>query len=133
MSKLEERFELQLRCLRALTPGIMSFKREYPFAVGLGRKWRFDFAWLKQRIAVELEGGTSLPGRRSRHTSGKGFREDCHKYNAAAIMGWTLLRGDAEMVETGQLASYVEDMLNGKAIPTLRRDPELRRYRMYPG
>lgn len=53
------------------------------------RKWKFDFANPKIKIAVEKEGGVWLIGR---HNRGKGFLNDMEKYNEAAIMGWRVLR-----------------------------------------
>ena len=53
------------------------------------RRWRFDFAWLDQKVAVEIEGGTFTGGR---HTRGLGHHQDCDKYNAAILDGWKVLR-----------------------------------------
>lgn len=53
------------------------------------RKWRFDFAWPTQRIAVEVEGGVFARGR---HTRPAGFIADCEKYSCAALDGWMVLR-----------------------------------------
>ena len=53
------------------------------------RKWRFDFAWPQSRLAVEVEGGVWIQGR---HTRGSGFVKDMEKYNAAAMLGWRILR-----------------------------------------
>lgn len=53
------------------------------------RKWRFDFAWPRYRVAVEIEGGVFTQGR---HTRSTGFIADCAKYNAAALHGWLVLR-----------------------------------------
>jgi very-short-patch-repair endonuclease len=53
------------------------------------RKWRFDYAMLSHKIAVEVEGGAWTQGR---HTRPKGFIADMEKYNAAALMGWRVLR-----------------------------------------
>ena len=54
-----------------------------------GRRWRFDFAWPRRRVAVEVEGGVFSRGR---HVRPSGFINDCEKYNAAALDGWTVLR-----------------------------------------
>ena len=53
------------------------------------RKWKFDFAWPRVKVAVEIEGGAFSKGR---HTRGKGFEGDCEKYNAALDAGWRVYR-----------------------------------------
>lgn len=49
------------------------------------RRWRFDFAWPSQKVALEIDG-------RGRHQTIAGVRGDCEKYNAAVAMGWRVLR-----------------------------------------
>ncbi len=66
------------------------------------RKWRFDFAYPEKKIAIECEGGV---WNRGRHTRGRGFIADCEKYNAAAIMGWKVIRYSG-----GQLQGAVDDI-----------------------
>ena len=53
------------------------------------RKWRFDYAFVDQKVALEIEGAIWTGGR---HTRGKGFASDMEKYNAAAVLGWIVLR-----------------------------------------
>lgn len=53
------------------------------------RKWRFDYANLEHKIAIEVEGGAFTNGR---HTRGKGFINDMEKYNEAIILGWKVFR-----------------------------------------
>jgi hypothetical protein len=67
---------------------------EYKFAEG--RHWRFDFAYPKHKIAFECEGAIWTQGR---HTRGSGFLQDCYKYNAAALLGWRVLRYTPEMID----------------------------------
>lgn len=89
----EEFFLLRWRnCTEFPTP-----EREYVFAPP--RKWRFDFAWSAQKVAVEIEGGVWSGGR---HTRPATFEADCEKYNEAAILGWRVLRFSTEMVLTGE-------------------------------
>ncbi len=64
---------------------------EYPFAEN-GRRWRFDFAFPDERIAIEYEGMAVGEGGKSRHTTIGGYSGDCEKYNHAAINGWVVLR-----------------------------------------
>jgi len=67
--------------------GIKLPEREYRFHPK--RLWRFDFAWPESRIAVEAEGGIFVSGR---HNRPSGMANDCEKYNAAALLGWKVLR-----------------------------------------
>jgi very-short-patch-repair endonuclease len=53
------------------------------------RRFRFDFAWPEEKLAVEIEGGVWTGGR---HTRGKGYISDMEKYNLATLNGWKLLR-----------------------------------------
>lgn len=72
------------------------------------RKWRFDFAWPEQRLAVEVEGGVWISGR---HTRGSGFTKDCEKYNTAALDGWTVLRVTSDQINSGQAMSWIRRAL----------------------
>jgi len=55
------------------------------------RKWRADFAWpaTNPRVIVEVDGGVWTQGR---HTRGAGFIADMEKLNAAAMLGFIVLR-----------------------------------------
>jgi len=57
------------------------------------RKWRVDFLWEKEKIAVEIEGAVWARGR---HTRGSGFIADCTKYNSLAKIGYRLYRLTSE-------------------------------------
>jgi len=61
--------------------------REYRFLHD--RRFRFDLAIPEHHIAIEFEGGTFSNGR---HTRGKGYSNDCKKYNLATMHNWKLLR-----------------------------------------
>ena len=60
------------------------------------RKWRFDFALVDWKIAIEVEGGVYAKGR---HTRGSGFSQDARKYNAATVLGWRILRYTTAQVD----------------------------------
>jgi len=72
------------------------------------RKWRFDFAWIPQLVALEVEGGTWTKGR---HVRGKGYESDCEKYSEAAILGWRVVRATGNMVNDGRALRLVEKAL----------------------
>lgn len=60
-----------------------SFVREHVFHPT--RKWRFDYAFLGPKLAIEIDG-------QGRHQSYVGFRGDCEKFNSAVLHGWRVLR-----------------------------------------
>jgi hypothetical protein len=93
----------QLGLLLAHLPGIPRPIKEYQFIPS--RRFRFDWAWIKPRIAVEYEG---LFGPRSRHVTAMGYSADCLKYSLAAIHGWLVIRVTAPMVRNGQAVELVE-------------------------
>ena len=70
-----------------LAPDLPAPEVEYRFHPT--RRWRLDAAWPAQKIACELDGGAYSQGR---HTRGAGFEGDCEKLNAAAVMGWRVVR-----------------------------------------
>jgi len=74
------------------------------------RRWRFDLSWEKHMLAVEVEGGIWTRGR---HSRGKGFEADCHKYNAAQLVGWRVLRVTGGMIEDGSALSAITIALGG--------------------
>ena len=74
------------------------------------RRWRFDFAFEKIKLAVEVEGGTWSGGR---HTTGSGFEKDCEKYAEALILGWRVLRLTSTMVKKRTAINYIEKMIKG--------------------
>ena len=68
------------------------------------RKWRFDYAWEEQKLALEIHGGIHSGGR---HTRGRGFVEDRAKMNEAALLGWTVLEVTPEHIKSGQLRAWL--------------------------
>ncbi|QJT28400.1 hypothetical protein E4185_21780 [Aeromonas media] len=68
------------------------------------RKWRFDYAWEEQKLALEVHGGIHSGGR---HTRGRGFVEDRAKMNEAALLGWTVIEATPEHIKNGQLRAWL--------------------------
>lgn len=101
MSHIEDLLERQFKLC-----GIRGFEREYKFDPA--RRWRFDFAFPADRVAVECEGAIWTQGR---HTRGSGYSGDLEKYNRAALLGWRVLRYSLEMIESGQALREIETAL----------------------
>jgi len=89
-SHLELQFEALLLDTKPMAK-LGSFVTEWKFHPK--RKWRFDFAFVPVKIAIEIEGGAWLG---KGHTSGKGYHSDMEKYNAAVLLGWRVLRYSGE-------------------------------------
>jgi hypothetical protein len=77
------------------------------------RRWRFDICFPEHMVAVECEGGTYIAGR---HSRGRGYENDCLKYNQATLLGWQVFRVTSEMVRDGRALSLVEVALT-KVVP----------------
>lgn len=72
------------------------------------RRWRFDWAWPKEKIACEQEGGIWTT--HSRHTRGSGFVKDMEKYNKAALLGWKVLRYSPSQMQNEAIRDLKEIM-----------------------
>lgn len=107
-SKGEELLNLQLRAVK-----VPEWEREYRFAHP--RRWRFDFAWPDQKLAVEVEGLTPEGGR---HQRIGGFQKDLEKYEAAVMRGWIVYRCSHKMIKSGEVVNNIEVLL--RDLPKLR-------------
>jgi very-short-patch-repair endonuclease len=100
-SSLEESLAWQIR-----VAGLPAPEREYAFCPG--RRFRSDFAFLRARLLVEVEGGVWSKGR---HNRGSGFIQDCEKGNLATILDWHLLRFTEKHIRDGSAVTMIEYML----------------------
>lgn len=75
-----------LHYFKLLAPDAIEPIPEFTFAPP--RKWRFDWAFLSQKIAIEVEGNAMWVKGGGRHMADK----DLEKYNKAALMGWRVFR-----------------------------------------
>jgi hypothetical protein len=73
-----------------------------------GRMYRFDRAWVDQRVAVEVQGGIWTGGR---HARGSGIAAECVKLSIAAALGWRVLPVTVEMIESGQAVELIRQAL----------------------
>lgn len=78
------------------------------------RKWRFDYAIPRHKIAIEVEGGVWTGGR---HTSPKGFLNDMEKYNTATVMGWRVLRTIPDELCTNATLEMIRQIIREDTAP----------------
>lgn len=86
--------------------GIPSPEQEFKFMDK--RKFRFDFAWIDEKLAVEIEGGVWIQGR---HTRGSGYVKDMEKYNLAAEAGWRVLRFTPQQIKKEETYKIIQNCL----------------------
>lgn len=68
------------------------------------RQWHADYLHRPSMTLIELEGGVWTGGR---HVRGRGFVDDCLKYNRAGILGYRLVR-----IPTGYATpKYLEEII----------------------
>lgn len=92
-------FALHCR-LEGLTP-----EREYLFS---NRKFRADFAFVPERLLVEIEGGIWMNGRHNRASS---IEKDFAKYALAAILGYRVIRVSTAQVMSGKAIQWTLEAL----------------------
>ncbi len=87
--------------------GVPRPETEYRFAPP--RRWRADYCW-PGRLIVEIDGGAFTGGR---HTRGRGFVNDLEKLNAAALMGYRVLRYTPQQLT--RAVAEIAQLLGGSA------------------
>jgi len=105
-SRLEAKFALYWRSL-----GGPELALEFQFHPT--RKWRADFAHLKSRTLIEIEGGIHLAGG-GRHNRAAGFIADAEKYLEAFLAGWSVVRLTAPQITTPIIERLIR-RINGQA------------------
>jgi hypothetical protein len=76
------------------------------------RKWRFDVAWPKHKIAVEIDGGLYVNGGHSRGAQReKDYEKDAH----AMALGWRVLRVSTGQVKRGDALRWLLAIFFGHA------------------
>jgi hypothetical protein len=68
------------------------------------RRWKFDYAIIEHKIAIEQEGGVYTKGR---HVRPEGYINDMEKYNQASLEGWTLIRRTPSQMKTQETIDLI--------------------------
>ena len=72
------------------------------------RRFRFDYGFRAQKVAVEVEGGVWIQGR---HTRGAGYVKDMEKYNLATLEGWKVLRFTPQQLKKAETYLMIKKLL----------------------
>ena len=73
------------------------------------RRFRFDFAFLPSKIAIEINGGNWIHGR---HTRASNLSNEYEKLNLAALNGWRVFVLSPEMINEDWLARIASCIKN---------------------
>ena len=103
MSDLEEAFAFQLSAI-----GLDGFVRESRAIPE--RRFRFDFAFVPERVLIEIQGGT---WNRGAHSRGAGLARDYEKLNLSTSNVWRVLQFDTNMIKSGEAIRMAEQILKG--------------------
>lgn len=87
------------------------FETEYPFASSIDRAWKWDIAFLEQKLAVEVDGGIWVKGA---HGHPLTILRNMQKRNWGARLGWRILSFSTDEAKKGQALSFIEWVLKGK-------------------
>lgn len=91
----EDKKNLFLHAWRVLAPDAPQPVEEYNFDAAIGRKHRFDFAWVSQMVAVEVDGNAWHVKGGGRHNQDA----DYEKMNLAASAGWRVFHLSPAMLK----------------------------------
>lgn len=72
------------------------------------RRWRFDYAWISRKVAVEIDGGIWTRGR---HSRGAGMLQDNEKLNEAQRLDWKVFRFTPQQLKKGEAQEYMRSIL----------------------
>jgi len=86
---------------------IIGWQEEYAFHPK--RKWRFDFAFVQLRLAIEIDG--IVWDGKGGHQTGVGYQQDRDKDEAALLQGWTVYRVTPGMVKSGRAIETIQLLL----------------------
>ena len=78
------------------------------------RKWRWDYCWPAQKLALEVQGGIWVKGA---HSSGVGIQRDIEKFSEGAALGWRLLLVEPKFLPTLQTAGLIRRALEYRPNP----------------
>ena len=103
-SKLEEDLVFQIRACCLPTSVTQYRLPEIP-----ERKHLWDFAFVEQRLLVDVQGGTWMP--KGGHNTGQGIEDDCEKMALATMAGYRVMFVTGLQIKDGRAVEWIERAL----------------------
>ena len=72
------------------------------------RRFRYDYYWRPQRVALEKNGGVFSQGR---HVRGTGFLRDMEKLNLGQLAGDVILQATPQQIRSGAILPLLREAL----------------------
>ena len=79
------------------------------------RRFRFDFAHLPTKTAIEIQGGIWTRGKAA-HSSGSGVQRDCHKQCLASSLGWLVFPLSEAMIRDRDWLDLIAKAISDRPI-----------------
>jgi very-short-patch-repair endonuclease len=77
------------------------------------RRWRFDYAILDHKIAIEKDGGVWLKGGGA-HSRPQNILRDMEKLTQAALLGWTVIRRTPDQLSSRETLDMIQQAVELK-------------------
>jgi hypothetical protein len=78
------------------------------------RRWRMDWAWPEQKVALEVDGGVWIRGK---HGRGSGIVKDHEKQAHAAALGWRIIRVEPKHLMAPSTFEFLRSALAYRVTP----------------
>jgi very-short-patch-repair endonuclease len=77
------------------------------------RRWRFDYAILDYKIAIEKDGGVWMKGGGA-HSRPQNILRDMEKLTQAALLGWTVIRRTPDQLSSRETLDMIQQAVELK-------------------
>ena len=77
------------------------------------RRWRFDYAILEHKIAIEKDGGVWMKGGGA-HSRPQNILRDMEKLTQANVLGWTVIRRTPDQLNTRETLDLIKQTIDLK-------------------
>lgn len=105
-AKLEKKISDSAQIVAQIFTGLPAPLIEYKFHPV--RRWRFDYYFPQQKVALEVQGGIFIQGR---HSRGASLLKEYEKLNEAAAMGIRMLYCTPQQLKKGEILPVLKRAL----------------------
>ena len=106
-SQLEAQLEFMIKAV-----GLPEPVTQYRLPETADRRYAWDFAFVKERLLVDVQGGTWMP--KGGHNTGGAIERDCEKMVLGTLNGYRVMFVTALQVKDGRAVQWIEQALNNQ-------------------